>query len=79
MLAAGGMVAWNAVSKQATAGTCGSIRLTDSRPRKDLGWCNGARSDSASSRRTTRASTSTGAVNSVPPWTMRWPTASIGL
>ena len=48
------------------------------RPRSDFGWWSGARSVSASRRRAHPASISTGSVNSVPPWTMRWPTASIG-
>ena len=68
------------MSKQATAGTWGSIRLTHCRPRKDFGWCRGARSDEGlQAARRTCASTRTGAVNSLPPWTIRWPTASIGL
>ncbi len=77
--AAGDMVAWKAVSKQATAGTVGRIWLTRSRPRSDIGWCSGARSTRASRARTTSASTRTGSVNLPPPWTTRCPTASIGL
>ena len=38
------MVAWKAVSKQATAGSPGSAALTASMPASDLGWCSGARS-----------------------------------
>ena len=41
------MVAWNAVSKQATAGHVGQHRLTASRAASDFGWCSGARSVSA--------------------------------
>ena len=78
MAAAAGIVAWKAVSKQATAGTSTKMLLTSSSPWSDFGWCSGARSVSSSSRRRTSASTSTGAVNSLPPWTTRWPTASIG-
>ncbi len=37
----------------------------------------GARSVSAWSRRRTRSSITTGSTNSLPPWTTRWPTASI--
>src|SRR5579863_8229920 len=73
------MVAWKAVSKQATAGTSGRIWLTRWMPRSDIGWCRGARSTRASRPRTTSASTRTGSVNLPPPWTTRCPTASIGL
>ena len=42
------------------------------------GLWSGARSASASIASTTSSSTSVGAVNRSPPWTTRWPTASIG-
>ena len=51
-------VAWNAVSKHATAGTPGSARARRaSSAASDLGWCSGARSVSARSAATTSAST----------------------
>src|SRR5690348_10391120 len=71
------MRAWKAVSKHATAGTPGSFPPTSSSARSDFGWCRGARSAIASRRRRTVSSITTGSTNSVPPWTMRWPTASI--
>src|SRR5581483_4462759 len=74
--AAGGIVVWNAVSKQATAGTSGRTVPTASSAASDFGWCSGARSVSAASRSRTPPSIRTGPVNSVPPCTMRWPTAS---
>ena len=70
------MVAWNAVSKQATAGAPGSTADTASSAASDLGWCSGARSVSDSMPRRTSASMSTGAAYSVPPCTTRCPTAS---
>jgi len=70
------MVAWNAVSKQATAGAPGSTADTASSAASDLGWCSGARSVRDSMPRRTSASTSTGAAYSVPPCTTRCPTAS---
>src|SRR5579875_2899550 len=70
------MVAWKAVSKHATAGVPGSTAWTASMAASDLGWCSGARSVSDSRRCRTSPVTSTGEVYSVPPCTIRWPTAS---
>src|SRR5579875_532781 len=70
------MVAWKAVSKQATAGTSGRTARVASRACRDGAWCNGARSPRARSSRSTAASTRTGPAKRVPPWTTRWPTAS---
>ena len=71
VVAAAGIRAWKAVSKQATAGTSGSALPTSSSPCSDFGWCSGARSASARSRWTTRSSIRTGPSNSLPPWTIR--------
>ena len=73
-----GAGAWNAVSKDATAGTPGSSRPIASRPASAAGWCSGARSDRLRIALITAASTSAGPVNLVPPWTTRCPTASTG-
>src|ERR1035437_5377149 len=70
------MPEWNAVSKQATAGTPGRIWFTASNAASDFGWWSGARSVRARRRATTSGPIRTGPTNSVPPWTMRWPTAS---
>src|ERR671915_1576630 len=70
------MVAWKAVSKQATSGTPGNPDRTASMPARDLGWCSGARSARSRSRRSTLSSSRTGRMNSRPPWTTRCPTAS---
>ena len=53
-----GWSAWNAVSKQATAGTPGSSRPTTSSAASDAGWWSGARSTSERIPSTTDASTS---------------------
>ncbi len=70
-MAAGGIVAWKAVSKQATAGTEGSTALTASSAASDFGWWSGARSVSARRRASTVASRTTGCEYAVPPWTIR--------
>ena len=72
-----GSVAWNAVSKQATAGTSGSARADGRRaPASDLGWCSGARSVSSCSARRTSSSTHDRSRKRGPPCTTRCPTAS---
>ena len=71
-----GIVAWNAVSKQATDGTDGSAARTASSPASDAGRCSGASSTTASSSALTRSSTTTAEVNAAPPCTIRCPTQS---
>ena len=60
MAAAAGSVAWNAVSKHATAGTAGSASPTAAIPASAAGWCRGARSVSSRRAPTTSSSTSDG-------------------
>jgi hypothetical protein len=48
--AAGGRLAWKAVSKHATAGSCGSSSRTASSAASDFGWCSGASSARAQLR-----------------------------
>ena len=67
------------MSKQATAGTSGSSAADELERRAATsagGAARGRRAPRAAARRARRSAT--GATNSVPPWTMRWPTASIG-
>src|SRR5579883_3402035 len=70
------MVAWKAVSKQATAASPGSSEPTRSRASRPWRWCRGARSASSSRPARTASSTTTGRRYRVPPCTIRWPTAS---
>src|SRR5262245_311167 len=74
--AAGGSVAWNAVSKQATWGTSGSACRTMSSAASDRGWWIGASEVRARSRDKTVSSTTVACWYTSPPWTTRCPTAS---
>ena len=47
-------------------------------PARLCGWCNGASGSSSASCASTSAPMRTGCVKRVPPWTMRWPTATMG-
>ncbi len=60
VVAAAGIPAWKAVSKQATAGTSGSTAFTAASAASDLGWWSGARSVSARRFASTAASRRTG-------------------
>src|SRR2546421_8398829 len=71
------MWAWKAVSKQATTGMPLEAPASASRAARALAWWSGARSPSASMRARPSPPMRTGPANSEPPWTMRWPTASI--
>ena len=59
--ASGGLVRWNAVSKQATCGSSGARWSTARIGARLCGWCSGASGTSFSSFATTAASTRTGA------------------
>src|SRR6266542_798976 len=69
------MVAWKAVSKQATLEIPGSRFLTISSAMRAGGLCNGARSASGLSRVSMSSETRTLCRKSRPPWTTRWPAA----
>src|SRR5215208_2326712 len=74
--ACSGIVAWNAVSKTATCGTCGTARRASSIAVRAGPLCSGARSVSSASSRATASSIATGSRKRVPPWTTRWATAT---
>ena len=76
--ALGGMVLWKAVSNTATWGTSGPKTLRAvSMPRMPAGLCRGA--SGLSSRRAAMTSSVMMQLdwNFSPPWTIRWPMASI--
>src|SRR4051812_2815254 len=75
VLAAGGMVAWNAVSKTAYCATPGNRSLHSWIASSAGGWCSGASSPNACSSSRRRSSMRAG-VSCSPPCTTRWITTS---
>ena len=72
------MVWWNAVSNTATIGTSSPITARQAlMPVMLAGLCSGANGVHSSSAVMTASSILTEQANFSPPWTTRWPTASI--
>ena len=71
------MVWWNAVSNTATIGTPGMSAWHALMPMMLAGLCSGARGLHSSIAFMTSSLMSTDLANFSPPWTTRWPTASI--
>src|SRR5438067_2877763 len=74
--ASAGMVAWKAVSKTATWGSCGRSARASRSAATAGAMCRGASSVSLASSSTTSSSTKTGSRNRAPPCTMRCTTAA---